>query len=230
MVADIVIAVAVAVAAWSGWRRGLLPPLLTQGGVLAVIGLLVKRPDLVEQVLPPGPIGLVVAVAAVVLVFAVLAAITGELSVMVQNVAVLRTIDAPLGLVVSGILQLVIVYVVALALASFDGITAPLHRATAIGPGQVAALRTAVSANPGARLVIDPAGLDSLAAASRLRSIPLDELDRYEPGLATYELKVRPQLASSILLGPILGLGEALPVFGRPQAPPLNEPRDEPPR
>jgi len=70
----------------------------------------------------------------------------------------------------------------------------------------------------------------SLAAASRLRSIPLDELDRYEPGLATYELKVRPQLASSILLGPILGLGEALPVFGRPQAPPLNEPRDEPPR
>ena len=230
MILDGLIVLAFVIAALSGRRRGFVRPLFTQLGIIAVIGVVYLRPDLLGALLPPGLAGTAVVFGLVSVAGIFMSRIAGAVAKVVYKVPLLRAIDPLLGIVLAVLLQFVTLYIVVAALSSFDGLTAPIHRATALGPTQVADLRNSLARNSASQLVVDPAGLERLQADSRKAPVALEALDQYERGLALYELKVRPQLVTSFFVGAILNLGVAIPVLGHEQAAPPNVPRDQPPQ
>ena len=229
MILDALIVLAFVIAALSGRRRGFVRPLFTQLGIIAVIGVVSLRPDLLG-VVPAGLAGTAAVLGLVSVAGIVMSRIAGAVAKVVYKVPLLRAIDPLLGIVLAVVLQFVTLYIVVVALSSFDGLTVPIHRATALGPSQVADLRNSLARNSASQLVVDPAGLERLQADSRKAPVALEALDQYERGLALYELKVRPQLVTSFFVGAILHLGVAIPVLGHEQAAPPNVPRDQPPQ
>jgi hypothetical protein len=133
----------------------------------------------------------------------------------VHRVGILQKFDQVLGVPLGAATGLMTVYLGLVAVASFDGLIAPLHGKASVDQAAVAAVRAAVAANPQFAVMIDPGMLDTLAKQVATTAVPADQLEKFDQGLAFYESSVRPQLLSSSIAPLLLGIGQHAPVIGR---------------
>lgn len=222
MILDVVIVAALALAAYGGWRSGFVGPAIAQIGAIAVL-VIASRSAFVAGA---GAWGVLIALAVATAIGPVAGRLSAPLARLMRRWPLARSADPFLGVLLSGSLAFVTAYVLTLGLVAIDEAVAPLHRASALGPAQVASLRARLAASPGLGVLAEPAGLDALQAAARAAPVPIDQLDRYVPLLGAYELKVRPQLTQSVLAGVVLTVGERIRVLGQPAAAPTDGPRD----
>ena len=224
MILDLVIVALLALGLFIGSRTGFVTLLIGQISVLVSL-LVLSRFGGLDQ-MPGGLAGSLVTLFAVGSLGGTLGARVARL---IRRVPVLRGVDLVLGAAANAFLSLATIYVLLVGIVGLDVELTPLHRHSALGPGQVASLQARASADPALSVLVDSAGADALLEQTRIAPVPLSQLEIYEPRLAAYELKVRPQLVSSRLLPLILEAGEPIPLIGQHTSPPLDGPRDQPP-
>ena len=209
---DIVVVVAVALGAFAGWKRGFIMPLLAVATSLVGLYALYAGPG--RSVVPGGPAGIGLGVIVVALIGSIVGRFASMLISLVHRVGVLQRADRVLGVPLGAATALIGVYVALVAVVSFDGLLAPFHGKPTIDQAAVAAMKTALAANPQYSMMIDPATLDAMAAQVATSAIPADQVAKFDQTLALYEDDVRPQLLGSILAPVILTLGEHAPFIG----------------
>lgn len=209
---DLVVVAAVAVGAFAGWRRGFIMPLVAVATSLVGLYALYAGPG--QSLVPGGAAGIGLGVIVVTLVGSLIGRFASMLVSLVHRVGVLQRADHVLGVPLGAVTALVTVYIALVAVVSFDGILAPFHGKPTIDQAAVAAMKTALAANPQFSVMMDPGTLDTIAAQVATSAIPADQVAKYDQTLAVYENDVRPQLLHSILAPVILAVGEHAPFIG----------------
>ncbi len=212
---DLVIAALVALAAWLGWSRGLIRPLLSQILVIGTLLLIYGRGDLVGAVLPAGVPRPVASLVLLTLAGSLAARLGFTLSRAAYRLPFARRADRWLGVIANTAFALVGVYVLLVGLVGLDSIAAPLHGKATMAPTDVATVRKNVDANPPSTAVVDPSGLERLQEDALTAPVPIERLGDYEPSLGAYETKLRPQLLGSLLAPAFIQAGAGLPIVGR---------------
>jgi hypothetical protein len=139
----------------------------------------------------------------------------GVLVSLVHRVRMLKAADHVLGLPLGAVTGLVAVYLGLVAVVSFDNLLAPFHGKPTVDQAAVAAMRTALAANPQFSVMVDEATLDAMAVQVAKSAIPADQIGSFDQSLAFYETSVRPALIASASAPILLSIGERLPFIGR---------------
>lgn len=210
---DLVVVGAVALGAFAGWRRGFVTPLIAVAASLVGLYTLYAGPG--QSLVPGGTAGIGLGVIVVTILGGFVLRFASMLVGVVHRVSVLKAGDHVLGVPLGAATALVSVYVALVAVVSFDGLLAPFHGKPTIDEAAVAALKTALAANPQYGVMIDQGTLDAMAAQVTTSAIPADQVAKFDQTLAYYEADVRPQLLHSAFAPVILGLGEHAPLIGR---------------
>ncbi len=210
---DVAMVAAVALGAFAGWRRGFMMPLVAVGASVAGLYALYAGPG--AGLVPAGTAGIGLGVLVLGVAVGVVARVGGALAGLVRRVALLRAADHTLGLPLGAATALVGVYVALVAVVSFDDLLAPFNGKPTIDQAAVAAMKTALAANPQFAVMLDPATLDAIAAQVAKGAIPADQVARFDATLGFYLDTVRPALLGSRLAPAIIGAGRYLPIIGR---------------
>jgi len=211
--ADLAIAALVLVSAFAGWRKGFIAPLLAIG--LSLLGLYAIYTGPAAGAVPTGATGIGLGVVFVGIASSVVMRVGGVLVGLVHRVSLLKAGDHVLGLPLGAATGLVAVYLGLVAIVSFDNLLAPFHGKPTVDQAAVAAMRTALAANPQFSVMVDPATLDAMATQVAKSAIPADQLATFDQTLAFYETTVRPALVASLSAPVLLSVGEHLPFIGR---------------
>ena len=210
---DLAVVGVIALAAFVGWRRGFIAPVLAV--TMSLVGLYAIYAGPGQGLVPTGAAGIGLGVVVVGFVSSIIFRIGSVLVGLVHRVSVLKAADNVLGVPLGIATALVTVYLALVAVVSFDSVIGPLHGKASVDQAAVAAVRAAVAANPQFTVMIDPGTLDTIAAQVATSAIPTDQLAKIDQTLGYYESSVRPQLLSSNLAPTLLSLGERLPFIGR---------------
>ncbi len=210
---DIAIAAVVLVSAFAGWRKGFIAPLFAIG--LSLLGLYAIYAGPGAGVVPSGTPGLGLGVVVVGIASSFVMRIGGMLTSLIHRVGVLKAADHVLGLPLGAATGLVAVYLGLVAVVSFDNLLAPFHGKPTLDQAAVAAMRTAVAANPQFSVMLDQGTLDAMATQVAKSAIPADQIATFDQTLGFYETTARPALVGSASAPVILAVGEYLPFLGR---------------
>lgn len=210
---DLAVVVVIALAAFVGWRRGFIAPVLAV--TMSLVGLYAVFAGPGQGLVPTGAAGIGLGVVVVGVVSSLILRIGSVLVGLVHRVRILKAADNVLGVPLGIATGLVTVYLALVAVVSFDSVIGPLHGKASVDQAAVAAMRAAVAANPQFSVMIDEGTLDTIAAQVATSAIPTDQLAKVDQTLGYYESSVRPQLLSSAIAPTLLSLGERIPFIGR---------------
>lgn len=210
---DFGIGAAVLISAFLGWRKGFIAPLFAVA--LTLLGLYALYAGPGKGLVPSGAAGLSLGVVVIGFAATFVTRIGGSLVALVHRVGVLQRADRVLGVPFGALTGLVAAYVAVVAIVSFDNVLAPFHGKATVDQAAVAAMRSAVAANPQFAVMLDPSMLDAMAAQVAKSAIPADQLATFNQTLAFYETTVRPALIASVSAPILLAVGERLPFIGR---------------
>lgn len=210
---DLAVVAVVALAAFVGWRRGFIAPMLAVA--MSLVGLYAVFAGPGQGLAPSGAAGIGLGVVVVGIVSSVILRIGSVLVGLVHRITILKAADNVLGVPLGVATGLVTVYLALVAVVSFDTVIGPLHGKASVDQAAVAAMRAAVAANPQFSVMIDEGTLDTIAKQVATSAIPTDQLAKIDQTLGYYETSVRPQLLSSAIAPTLLSLGEHLPFIGR---------------
>ncbi len=210
---DIAIGAIVLISAFAGWRKGFIAPLFAIA--LSLLGLYAIYAGPGAGVVPSGTAGLGVGVVVIGVASSFVMRIGGMLTSLIHRVSILKAADHVLGLPLGAVTGLVAVYLGLVAVVSFDNLLGPFHGKPTVDQAAVAAMRTAVAANPQFSVMLDQGTLDAMATQVAKSAIPADQLATFDQTLAYYETTARPALVASVSAPVILAVGEHLPFLGR---------------
>jgi uncharacterized membrane protein required for colicin V production len=210
---DLGIAALVLIAAFAGWRKGFIAPLLAIA--VSLLGLYAIYTGPAAGAVPTGVAGIGLGVIFVGIASTFVMRVGGVLVSLVHRVRMLKAADHVLGLPLGAVTGLVAVYLGLVAVVSFDNLLAPFHGTPTVDQAAVAAMRTALAANPQFSVMVDEATLDAMAVQVAKSAIPADQIGSFDQSLAFYETSVRPALIASASAPILLSIGERLPFIGR---------------
>jgi uncharacterized membrane protein required for colicin V production len=210
---DLAVAAVVLLAAFAGWRKGFIAPLFAIA--LSVLGLYAIYTGPAAGAVPTGAAGIGLGVIVVGVASSFVMRIGGVLVGLVHRVSLLKAGDHVLGLPLGAATGLVAVYLGLVAVVSFDNLLAPFHGKPTVDQAAVAAMRTALAANPQFSVMVGQATLDAMATQVAKQAIPADQLATFDQTLGFYEATVRPALVASVSAPVLLSVGEHLPFIGR---------------
>jgi uncharacterized membrane protein required for colicin V production len=210
---DLGIAALVLIAAFAGWRKGFIAPLLAIA--VSLLGLYAIYTGPAAGAVPTGVAGIGLGVIFVGIASTFVMRVGGVLVSLVHRVRMLKAADHVLGLPLGAVTGLVAVYLGLVAVVSFDNLLAPFHGKPTVDQAAVAAMRTALAANPQFSVMVDEATLDAMAVQVAKSAIPADQIGSFDQSLAFYETSVRPALIASASAPILLSIGERLPFIGR---------------
>src|SRR4029077_906611 len=226
-VVDLILALAFIVAALLGARQGFITPALTTVGFISLPVLFLSQPEL-RRSIEGGPAAPIVVIAPIVV--GIVAAIIGmRIARRVRRHRAARLVDGALGLVLYLVAAGLLTYVVLGFMIALDIGLTPIHRLTAVGPGDVTRLDASLSANPIAPVFVDPKDLGGLGEAARVRPVPIDQIGQYHRTFGFYELMVRPQLTASRIAPLLVTVGSQIQLGKQVLPMPQALPRDQPP-
>jgi 4-amino-4-deoxy-L-arabinose transferase-like glycosyltransferase len=229
---DIVIAIALLVAIWIGYQRGVIQPLLAQIFFLVAILIILRdRHAYLEAMQKYLHAQALVAVFLALIVAVVAGFVGGQVGGMIHRMPIVRGVDGFLGIFVNAAFVLAISYLLLSALIVLDKAFAPTLAAATMSAGQVNTLISQIDSNPLTASLVNQSDLDKLKAetaqpgGARIETVPaLDQLQ------TVYEQFLQPQLASSRTAPYILRFGQHIPVIGHigPQDLPATPGRTNP--
>ena len=210
---DLAVVAVVAIAAFAGWRRGFIAPMLAVA--MSLVGLYAVYAGPGQGLVPTGTAGIGLGVIIVGVIASFVFRIGSMVVGLVHRVSILKAADNVLGVPLGVATGLVTVYLALVAVVSFDSVIGPLHGKASVDQAAVGAMRAAVTANPQFSVMLDPGTLDTMAAQVATAAIPTDQVAKINETLGYYETSVRPQLLSSAIAPTLLSFGEHLPFIGR---------------
>ena len=216
MFIDIAIVVALLIAIYVGYQRGVVQPLLVEifflGALLIIIRDRHSYQAAMEKYLHTNAV-LDVFLALIVAVVA--GFVGGQLGAMIHRMPVVRGVDGFLGVFVHAGFAILISYVLLSALVAFDKAFSPTVNAASLTLKQVQTLQSNIEGNPLAAFFVDEKDLAKLrqeattSGGARLETVSqLSQLQNF------YEQFLQPQLASSRAAPIIMSIGQKIPVIG----------------
>ena len=216
MFIDIAIVVALLIAIYVGYQRGVVQPLLVE--IFFLIALLIIIRDrhsyqaAMEKYLH---INAVLDVFLALIVAVVAGFVGGQLGAMIHRMPVVRGVDGFLGVFVHAGFAILISYVLLSALVAFDKAFSPTVNAASLTLKQVQTLQSNIEGNPLAAFFVDEKDVAKLrqeattSGGARLETVSqLSQLQNF------YEQFLQPQLASSRAAPIIMSIGQKIPVIG----------------
>ena len=216
MFIDIAIAIALLVAIYVGYQRGVVQPLLVEIFFLAALLIIIRDRHAYQAAMEKYLHTNAVLDVFLALIVAVVAGfVGGQVGGMIHRMPVVRGIDGFLGVFVHAGFVLVISYILLSALVAFDKAFSPTVNAASLTLKQVQALQTNIEGNPLTAFFVDEKDLTKLhqeatqPGGARLETVSqLSQLQNF------YEQFLQPQLASSRAAPYIMRIGQKIPLIG----------------
>ncbi len=216
MFIDIAIAIALLVAIYVGYQRGVVQPLLVEIFFLGALLIIIRDRHAYQTAMEKYLHTNAVLDVFLALIVAVVAGfVGGQLGAMIHRMPVVRGIDGFLGIFVHAGFVVLISYVLLSALVAFDKAFGPTVSAATLTLQQVQTLQNNIEGNPLSAFFVDEKDLAKLKqeatqpGGARLETVSqLSQLQNF------YEQFLQPQLASSRAAPVIMSIGQKIPVIG----------------
>lgn len=216
MIIDAVVIIALVIAIWIGYQRGVVQPLLVEICFVGTLLVILRDRDAYMSAMAHFLHANAVLAVFLALIVAVVAGFAGgQVGAMVHRMPVVRGVDGFLGVFVHAAFVIVLSYLLLSALVTLDKAFAPTVSAASITTKQASALAAQIKSNAITSSLVDPKDLAKLQASSRqpggarIETVPqLDQLQTF------YEQFVQPQLAGSRTAPYIMGFGRRIPIIG----------------
>ena len=216
MFIDIAIVVALLIAIYVGYQRGVVQPLLVEIFFLIALLIIIRDRHAYQAAMEKYLHTNAVLDVFLALIVAVVAGfVGGQLGAMIHRMPVVRGVDGFLGVFVHAGFAILISYVLLSALVAFDKAFSPTVNAASLTLKQVQTLQSNIEGNPLAAFFVDEKDLAKLrqeattSGGARLENVSqLSQLQNF------YEQFLQPQLASSRAAPIIMSIGQKFPVIG----------------
>ncbi|TMF87485.1 MAG: CvpA family protein [Chloroflexi bacterium] len=216
MFIDIAIVVALLIAIYVGYQRGVVQPLLVEIFFLIALLIIIRDRHAYQAAMEKYLHTNAVLDVFLALIVAVVAGfVGGQLGAMIHRMPVVRGVDGFLGVFVHAGFAILISYVLLSALVAFDKAFSPTVNAASLTLKQVQTLQSNIEGNPLAAFFVDEKDLAKLrqeattSGGARLETVSqLSQLQNF------YEQFLQPQLASSRAAPIIMSIGQKIPVIG----------------
>lgn len=216
MIIDLVILLLIVLAAFLGFQRGVIQPLLAEifffGTLLIVFRFHDQYTTEMQKVAHLNPI---LSVFAALILAVVLGGVGGAVGGAFHRMDAVRGVDGLLGIFVHVIVTLVVVYLGVSALVTLDNAFVPTLNKASLTLAEVNRFESMVLSNPITSAMVSKTDLAALEAATattngaHIESIPgINQLSQL------YFKFLEPQLHSSRTVPIILGIGHHLPFIG----------------
>jgi len=213
---DIAIVVALLIAIYVGYQRGVVQPLLVEIFFLIALLIIIRDRHAYQAAMEKYLHTNAVLDVFLALIVAVVAGfVGGQLGAMIHRMPVVRGVDGFLGVFVHAGFAILISYVLLSALVAFDKAFSPTVNAASLTLKQVQTLQSNIEGNPLAAFFVDEKDLAKLrqeattSGGARLENVSqLSQLQNF------YEQFLQPQLASSRAAPIIMSIGQKIPVIG----------------
>ncbi|MGO8687479.1 MAG: CvpA family protein [Candidatus Dormibacteria bacterium] len=211
---DIAILVILAVALLLGFLHGLFRPLITWAFIIAGVAIGFGHPGVAARFAPSAgwrPVmGLVVVVVFAVVGFLVARLIAPRIYRLIPGMGALDRVG---GMLLSGVLALVMIFILLSGLVTLDRATAPLDGNGTVSAAQINEVRQFVASNPAAGIALDPAELQSLENSLGSTSEPASQLAQANFVLGVLR-NLHIQMAESKVAPIVFNAGERVPFLG----------------
>jgi uncharacterized membrane protein required for colicin V production len=210
---DIVIVVVLGLSLLSGFFRGLFRPLITWAFIIAGVAIGFGHPGVAEHFSPSAgwrPVmGLVV-----VVVFAIAGFLVAHLiaPLIYRHIPGGGLLDHLGGTLVSGVLALVVIFILLNGLVTLDRAAAPIEGNGTISATQIAQIQQFAASNPATAIALDPAQLHELETELGSSTKPATNVGRLSLVLGGLR-NLHFQMVQSRIAPVIFNVGENLP-FG----------------
>ena len=216
MFIDIAIVVALLIAIYVGYQRGVVQPLLVEIFFLIALLIIIRDRHAYQAAMEKYLHTNAVLDVFLALIVAVVAGfVGGQLGAMIHRMPVVRGVDGFLGVFVHAGFAILISYVLLSALVAFDKAFSPTVNAASLTLKQVQTLQSNIEGNPLAAFFVDEKDVAKLrqeattSGGARLETVSqLSQLQNF------YEQFLQPQLASSRAAPIIMSIGQKIPVIG----------------
>ena len=217
MIIDIIVVLALLIALFVGYQKGVIQPLLAEifffGTLLAVFRFHDQYMSEMQKLLHLTP---VLSVFAALILAVVMGAIGSAIGGAFHRLEAIRGIDGLLGVFVHVAVTLVVIYLAASALVVLDNAFEPALRSASLSAAQVATLETEILSNPITSAMVSKQDLAQLKAnAAKSSGAHLDQVAGIHQLQQIYTDFLQPQLHSSHAVPIVLSIGRHLPVIGQ---------------
>src|SRR6202521_930536 len=217
MIIDAVIVLAILVALFLGYQRGVIQPLMAEifffGTLLVIFRFHDQYTNEMQKVLHISP---VLSVFVALILAVILGAIGGAIGGAFHRLEQIRGIDGLLGVFVHVLVPLVVLYLAISALVTLDNAFEPTLQSASLTLTQVNKLEAQVLSNPITAAMVSKSDLQALkTAAAKSSGAHLDSVAGIHQLQQIYTDFLQPQLHSSRSVPVILSIGQHLPVVGK---------------
>ncbi len=233
MAIDIVIGLAVLIALYVGYQRGVVQPLLVElfflGAILIILRDRHSYASAMEKYLHANAV-LAVFLALIIAVAAGFAG--GYLGGMIHRMPVVRGVDGFLGVFVHAGFAILISYLLLSSLVVLDKAFAPTFNAATLTFAQVESIKRQLASNPLTASLVDSRDIARLEKQSKTPGgARISETPQLNQLQSLYQDFLQPQLSSSRLAPIVLSIGQKVPVLGHlgPRDLPSPSPKPKPP-
>ena len=211
---DIAILVILAVALLLGFLHGLFRPLITWAFIIAGVAIGFGHPQVAARFAPSAAwrpvMGLVV-----VGVFAIVGFLLAHLIAphIYRLIPGMGALDRVGGMLLSGVLALVMIFVLLSGLVTLDNASAPIDGSGTVSAAQIGQIRQFVDGNPAARIALDPTELQTLETTPGATGGPDSQIGQVNLVLGILR-NLHIQMAESKVAPVIFNAGERVPFLG----------------
>ena len=216
MFIDIAIAIALLVAIYIGYQRGVVQPLLVEIFFLGALLIIIRDRHAYQAAMEKYLHTNAVLDVFLALIVAVVAGfVGGQLGAMIHRMPVVRGIDGFLGIFVHAAFVILISYILLSALITLDKAFGPTVNAATLTVKQVQALTDQINGNPLTAFLVNEKDLATLKAqAAKPGGARLETVSQLSQLQNFYEQFLQPQLAGSRTAPYIMRFGQKIPLIG----------------
>src|SRR6266436_6244309 len=216
MIIDAVIALALLVALFLGYQRGVIQPLMAEifffGTLLVIFRFHDQYTNEMQKLLH---INAVISVFVALILAVILGAVGGAIGGAFHRLEAIRGVDGLLGIFVHVVVTLVVVYLAVSALVTLDNAFEPTLKSASLTLTQVNQLESWIRSNPITSAMVSKQDLDALKkAAAKSSGASIDSVAGIHQLQQIFVDFLQPQLHSSRAVPVVLSIGSHIPVIG----------------
>jgi uncharacterized membrane protein required for colicin V production len=216
MIIDAVIALALIVALFLGYQRGVIQPLMAEIFFFATLLLIFRFHDQytneMQKLLHINP---VLSVFVALILAVILGAIGGAIGGAFHRLEAIRGIDGLLGVFVHVAVTIVVIYLAVSALVVLDNAFEPTLKSASLTLAQVTQLENFILSNPITSAMVSKSDLQALkTAAAKPAGASIDSVAGIHQLQQIFVDFLQPQLHNSRAVPIILSIGSHLPFLG----------------